>query len=149
LKVVYLSGPEPKNDLEILLRLGVSIENIWAIKADKKYFKTAIDNVRYNYPTLKVFHGSIDAFFKIHPLSFEILYLDFTAPLFSKEKKPFLTLHNIFDNQVLSEMGILITNYSVPDRTEEGIELLVNFFVDHKYLEGSVHGAFDEWRTNY
>ena len=29
LKVVYLAGPEPLNDLSTLLRLGVSLENIW------------------------------------------------------------------------------------------------------------------------
>ncbi len=141
LRVAYLCGPEPENDVEVLLRLGVHIENIWAVEADKGCFNTAINRVRNKYPTLKVFHGSIDGFFKIYPLSFDIIYLDFTAPLFSKDKKPFLTMHNIFDSQVLSEIGILITNSSVPDKTEEGVDFLADFFVDHRYLEGSVHGA--------
>ncbi|MGO4695295.1 hypothetical protein AB4Z50_13555 [Paenibacillus sp. 2TAB26] len=143
LKVVYLCGPEPENDLHILLRLGVRIENIWAIEADKGYFNTAIENIRNNYPILKVFHGSIETFFKIYPMSFDIIYLDFTAPLFSKEKKPFSTIHTIFDNQILSELGVLITNSSVPDKTDEGIDFLADFFVDQRYLEGNVHGAID------
>ncbi|MNW62171.1 hypothetical protein D3C74_402870 [compost metagenome] len=75
--------------MHILLRLGVRIENIWAIEADKGHFHTAIENIRNEYPTLKVFHGSIEAFFKIYRMSFDIIYLDFTAPLFPREKKPF------------------------------------------------------------
>lgn len=141
LKIVYLCGPEPENDLNILLRLGVSIENIWAIEANKKAFEKAIENIRNIYPTLKIFHGSIDAFFKIYPTPFDIIYLDFTAPLFSKEQKPFQTIHTIFDNQVLSELGVLITNYSVPDKTEDNVEFLADFFIDQEYLEGTVHGA--------
>lgn len=143
LRVAYLCGPEPENDLQILLRLGVRIENIWAIEADKKYFNAAINSIRSKYPILKVFHGSIDAFLKIYPMPFDIIYLDFTASLFSKEKKPLSTIHSIFDKQILSEMGILITNSSVPDKTEEEIDFLANFFVDQRYLEGSVHGAKD------
>lgn len=34
LTVVYLAVPEPANDLEILIVLGVQPENIWAFELD-------------------------------------------------------------------------------------------------------------------
>lgn len=144
LRIAYLCGPEPENDLNILLRLGIRVENIWAIESDKKAFGIALENVRMRYPTLKIFNGSIDEFFAVYKFQFDIIYLDFTAPIFSRESKPFLTIHNIFDNQVLSELGILITNYSVPEKTDDMVELLSAFFVDHKYLEGSIYGEKNE-----
>ena len=144
LRIAYLCGPEPENDLNILLRLGLRIENIWAIESDKNTFITALENVKLQYPTLKIFHGSIDDFFGVYKLQFDIIYLDFTAPIFSKEAKPFLTIHKIFDDQVLSELGILITNYSVPDKNDDSVELLTKFFVDHEYMESSIYGYRDE-----
>lgn len=140
LKIAYLCGPEPENDLNILLMLGVRIENVWAIESDKKTFEIALSNIRTKYPTLKIFNGTIKDFFEIYRIQFDIIYLDFTAPIFSQEGKPFLTIHNIFDNQVLAELGILITNYSIPDKTDDMVELLTDFFMDQRYIEGSVYG---------
>lgn len=144
LRVVYLCGPEPENDLETLLKLGISIENIWAVENQKDVFDSAIENIRNKYPMLKIFHGSIDSFFKIYPLPFDIVYLDFTAPIFSVRHSPFKTIHTIFDNQVLSEIGILITNYSMPEKSREYIEFLADFFLDQRYLEGGIHGGCDD-----
>lgn len=39
LKIAYFCGPEPENDLDILIKLGVKVENVWAIEADKKLTK--------------------------------------------------------------------------------------------------------------
>ena len=141
LRVVYLCGPEPENDLEVLLKLGVRIENIWAVENRKDIFNSAIENIRNKYPMLKIFNGTIDSFFELYPMQFDIIYLDFTTPIFSKKQSPFKTIHKIFDNQVLSEMGILITNYPMPEKTKEYVDFLSDFFFDQRYIEGGVHGG--------
>ena len=45
LTVAYLAGPEPSNDISVLIELGVRPENIWAFENDKKTFALALKNV--------------------------------------------------------------------------------------------------------
>ncbi|HDX6448656.1 TPA: hypothetical protein RPM92_004568, partial [Escherichia coli] len=33
LKIAYFCGPEPENDLEVMISLGVQISNVWAIES--------------------------------------------------------------------------------------------------------------------
>ena len=140
LKVAYFSGPEPENDLRVLVDLGIRIENIWAFEFEEKIYSAAINKAQAIYPTLKIFHGSIDSFLEFNPTRFDIIYLDFTAPLFSRKTKPFSTVHSIFESQALSELGVLITNYSEPDSAEESVEFLANYFFSQEFVEGTVFG---------
>ncbi|MFW1992965.1 hypothetical protein [Acinetobacter nosocomialis] len=64
LRVAYFSGPEPENDLRILLSLGVRIENVWAFEADKDTYTKALEKAREHFPNLKIFPGSLGDFFK-------------------------------------------------------------------------------------
>jgi hypothetical protein len=41
LQVLFLSGPEPLNDLEIMMELGIRPENVWAVESDKEMFDHA------------------------------------------------------------------------------------------------------------
>lgn len=36
LNVLFLCGPEPLNDIEVLLNLGIAPENIWAVDGDER-----------------------------------------------------------------------------------------------------------------
>jgi hypothetical protein len=51
LRVAYLCGPEPDNDLRVLTDLGVRIENVWAIEADDQAHHEAIERARATYPS--------------------------------------------------------------------------------------------------
>src|SRR5688500_9546014 len=42
LQVLFLSGPEPLNDLLVMFELGIRPENIWAVEVDKEAFKQAV-----------------------------------------------------------------------------------------------------------
>lgn len=140
LKIVYLCGPEPENDLNDILKQGVRIENVWAVEAEKELYKKAIQNVRNIYPSLKIFHGKINDFFDLYNQVFDIIYLDFVSPIFSNSGTPFSVIHKIIDGNILSDIGVLITNYPVPDYSDEMNKLMKDFFIDCRYLEGSVHG---------
>lgn len=140
LKVAYFSGPEPENDLQVLIDLGIRIENVWAFESEEKVYSAAIEKAQIAYPTLKIFPGTIDNFLEFSPTQFDIIYLDFTAPLFSRKGKPFATVHSVFDSQALSELGVLITNYSEPDSVEETTTFLANYFFSQEFVEGTVFG---------
>ncbi|MEW7850518.1 hypothetical protein AB2N08_17650 [Massilia aurea] len=138
LKVAYFCGPEPENDLTIMTDLGILVENVWAIESDKEIYHSALTKAKKTYPTLKIFNGSISDLLKITSFKFDIIYLDFTAPLFSKQSKPLLTINSVFENNSLSDLGILVINSCVPDATEENIEFLASYFRSQPFLESDV-----------
>ena len=144
LKIVYLCGPEPENDLEVMLKQGIRIENVWAIESEEKSYKQAIESVRNRYHNLKIFHGNISDFFDVYSQVFDIIYLDFISPIFSDKGTPYNVMHKIFDKNILNELGIIITNYPVPEYTDNNGELLSDFFYDLKHLPSEVIGQKDD-----
>lgn len=144
LKVLYLCGPEPENDLELLLKLGIQCENVWAVESDKETYKKALNIVKEKYQGFKLYFGKLHEFFEIYPEIFDIIYLDFTAPLFSKSQKPFYSLHCLFDNQVLTNLSQLIITTSEPDYDEDVLNFLTSYFLNQKCVEGGVTNESDE-----
>lgn len=139
LKIAYFCGPEPENDLEIMIKLGVQIENVWAIESNKEIYLSALKKAKAKYPFLKIFNGAISDLIKITSFKFDIIYLDFTAPLFSKESKPLLTINSIFESNSFADLGVLIVNSSLPDKTDENIDFLSSYFRSHAFLEESIY----------
>lgn len=144
LKIAYLCGPEPQNDLEILVQSGVKIENIWAVEKDDSIYKQALMQARDGFPNLKIFKGSFDDFIKISDIAFDIIYLDFTGPIFSRESKPFITINTVFEEQALSDLGILITNFSEPEFNKDSIEFLASYFLNQAWIENGIYGNENE-----
>lgn len=134
LKVAFFCGPEPENDVEHLLRLGVRIENIYAFESDKDIFKQAIDSLRSNYPTLKIYNGKIENFLLSNFVVFDAIYLDFTESIIST----FKTLCMILDANGLSNLSILAVNTCFPDKNEENIKFLTDYFFYQSCFEYSV-----------
>ena len=73
LKVAYLCGPEPENDLDHLVSLGFRIENIYAFESDNEVFETAIKAIKVKYHNLKIFNGKIDDFIKSTFVKFDVV----------------------------------------------------------------------------
>jgi len=67
LRVAYLSGPEPENDLQTLLDLGVRIENVWAVEVEGSIYREALENASRQFPTLKLFYGSLLSLLEVNP----------------------------------------------------------------------------------
>ena len=78
LRVAYLSGPNPENDIEILVENGILPENIWAFESDNKtYTKAIMSALNSQFPFVKIYKGRIENYLKILPIKFDIIYLDF------------------------------------------------------------------------
>lgn len=139
LKVAYLSGEEPENDIDILLRLGVRIENVWAVEKHSDSFNSAIHKAKEKFTNLKIFNGNIEDLINIYQIKFDIIYLDFTKSLLASGKgKPLSTISSIIDNQALSDLGILVTNFCEPEHSDETTKLLSSYFYNQKFTEGTV-----------
>jgi hypothetical protein len=63
LKVAYLTGPNPENDLEELCNLGILPENIWAFELQNNLYIDAMQNLLNTSPQVKIHKGKIDTFF--------------------------------------------------------------------------------------
>jgi len=69
------------------LKLGVKIENIWAVEKGDDSYKKALTVAKEKFSNLKIFHGEINDLIKVYKISFDIIYLDFTVPIFSVYKR--------------------------------------------------------------
>ena len=134
LKVAFFCGPEPENDVNVLLSLGIRLENMYAFEQGKNEFKQAVEALRGKYPQLKIYHGNIEDFALMHNTIFDIVYLDFTSSLLSCYK----TICCILDNNMLAPLGVLAVNTTYMDKTEENIDFLSSYFFYDVFFEGCV-----------
>ncbi|MFC7348292.1 hypothetical protein ACFQO9_16355 [Chryseobacterium zhengzhouense] len=118
LRVAYLSGPNPENDIEILVNNGIMPENIWAFESDNKtYTNAVISALDSQFPFVKIYKGRIENYLKLLPFKFDIIYLDFCSTIASE--KTISVIRDIFQFQKLDTLGILITNFSLPNKSNE------------------------------
>ncbi|GAA4227471.1 hypothetical protein GGQ68_004353 [Sagittula marina] len=121
LKVAYLCGPNPENDLREFCAAGILPENIWAFESDVKvYTKAVISALSSEFPFVKIVKSGIDTFIDASPVRFYIIYLDFCGPLPSRnaKQKTLLAISRVLARHALNSPGALITNVSLP--TESG-----------------------------
>lgn len=118
LKVVYLCGPEPLNDFEVLVTLGINPHNIWAIESDRESFNRAREQISNANIPLKIHFGSIDEFFRIAIEQFDIAYIDGTRPLLSTGPRTLNPVIEILRSGRLNSLSVLITNFSAPPEAQ-------------------------------
>lgn len=138
LKVAYLCGPQPLNDLKTLVALGILPENVWAFEADDTSYQEAIAEALYSqYPYLKIIKENIETFFTHTPIRFDIIYFDSCGPLPNRntKQKNLSVLTTIFSQHVLNSPGVLITNFSLPssEQDEPGRKLLTELVASYLY----------------
>lgn len=164
LKVAYLCGPNPENDLRVFCAAGILPENIWAFESDAHVHNKAVTSaLASEFPFIKIIHGGIDTFFEASPTRFDIIYLDFCGPLpnRNKKQKTLLAISRVLANHALNSPGALITNVSLPTEIgdAEGRALLAKlvacYLFPKDFLEGDGETTpegptaegydFDEW----
>lgn len=135
LKVLYLSGPEPRLDVEIFCNNGILLENIWAIESDKKTYEQALDSLKESGIHIKIHRGSLTEFFELTSHEFDIVYLDACSPIISPNQSPLETLKQIFLNKRLTGLSALVTNFSEPGSNYNWGDILATWFVSKEYYE--------------
>lgn len=114
--VAYLAGPEPHNDLEVLLELGVRPENIWAFEVDKKIAAQGLDTLRnLKARGVKFIPASIEDYFISTPRRFDIIYFDACGPFPSRNSDTARVLATLFRHSALAPLGVLVSNFARPD----------------------------------
>lgn len=78
LLIVFLCDASPSNDVEVLLRYGVALQNIYAITADENTASQAGNNLKeHGYSDVNLVCATLEAFLKLdnHKM-FDIIYFD-------------------------------------------------------------------------
>jgi hypothetical protein len=119
LKVLFLCGPEPLNDLQELGALGIPPENVWAVEGEQEAFRSAARQLREARLPIKLHFGSLHEFFKIVPEQFDIVYFDACGPLLGGRPKTNIVLRELFLNQRMAPLSALITNFASTPRDNE------------------------------
>ena len=137
LVVCYLSGPEPNNDFQELINLGILPHNIWAFESDNQVYKKAI--AVYNqgeYPQPRILKQNIETFFQQTPKKFDIIYIDACGSIPSTQHA-LRSVFTVCQNHRLNSPGVIITNFAMPDIANEAIadyyELVAQYLFFKKY----------------
>jgi hypothetical protein len=138
LKIAYLSGPNPENDLRVFCSLGVLPENIWAFESENSiYSEAVVAALASEFPFIKLLNGGIDAFLEASLQRFDVIYLDFCGPLPSRNKKQktLRVLTQVLGRHALYSPGIVITNFALPtvERDPTGRALLAKLVACYLY----------------
>jgi hypothetical protein len=171
LKVAYLAGPNPENDLQALMSFGVLPENVWAFETDSSTYEDAVwSTLNSQFPFLKLIKGNIGQFFAASPQKFDIIYLDFCGPLPSRneKQKTLATITSILAHHAINSPGVLITNVALPNQKQDskGFDFLTKLVASYLYpkdfletkesdkehdnfIEGAIAYGFDfnDWIT--
>ncbi|MBW9088155.1 class I SAM-dependent methyltransferase [Rhizobium wenxiniae] len=149
--IAYLAGPEPQNDLGVLLELGVRPENIWAFEVEEKVASQGLAILReLKARGVKFIPASIEDYFIGTPRRFDIVYFDACGPFPSRSSNTARVLATMFRHCALAPLGVLVSNFARPDvSAAEDLDrysfLVAAYLYPKSFLEseegGSVEGA--------
>ncbi|EDI9200141.1 class I SAM-dependent methyltransferase, partial [Salmonella enterica subsp. enterica serovar Dublin] len=150
IKVAYLSGPNPENDLTEMTDMGLLPENIWAFESDAKIYNEAvISALSSKFPFIKLIKANVGDFFEVSPQKFDLIYLDFCGPLPSKKagQKTLKAITSILKYHALSPLGVMITNVSLPSKEQNANEHknIVNLVASYLYPKSTLESNNPEW----
>ena len=112
LRVLYLCGPQPLNDLNEMIAHGINPHNVWAVEGTNADFAAATAQLEASGTPLKLHRGGVADFFKLYPSSFDIIYFDACGPFLGGKPNTLDPLVNILLYARLEPLSVLITNFA-------------------------------------
>ena len=150
LRVCYLGGDNPINDLRVFVDHGVLCQNVWAIEKNENTLEKAWKSIEdSNLRNVRMFKGDILDFLKELEGQFDIIYYDACGSLPSSKQMTLKVIGYVFLYDKLRSPGALITNFSFPpklgnntnvlpsdnEREErDNLKLLTQVYLQHRLL---------------
>ena len=151
LKVCFLAGDYPLEDVKVFVNNGVLDNNIWVFEKDPKIALKAKEAIKQSgeYRGIKFYAVDIITFFENYDQSFDIIYFDACGPLPAHRQKTLKAILSIFQLNKLESPGALITNFSFPPEELVEVEERKQItFVAKEYLkqklDTTLHQKTDE-----
>lgn len=143
LSVCYLAGPEPENDFNEFISLGVLPQNIWAFECERNTYLQALNSIdSTDFLQPKLIKNSIEHFFASTPKRFDIVYIDACAPVVSNQHA-LRCISTMFKFHRLNSPGILISNFAginSSNQTELGEinDIIARYYYIKNYYNASL-----------
>lgn len=141
LVVCYLSGPEPDNDFQEFLRMGILPQNIWGFETNNSVYRKAVATYdKGQFPQPRILKQNIETFFQQTPKKFDIIYIDACGSIPSTQHA-LRCISTICQCHRLNSPGVIISNFAEPDITSESIKEFVElvsqylFFKNYPFLD--------------
>ncbi|HAL6565270.1 TPA: class I SAM-dependent methyltransferase [Escherichia coli] len=147
--VAYLAGPEPSNDMSVLLELGIRPENIWAFEIDEKTADAGLEELReLRARGIKFIPVGIEDFFIGTPRRFDIIYFDACGAFPSKNSNTLRALATMFRHSALAPLGVLVSNFACPDTSQPDVldrySFLIGAYLYPKsFMESKTGGSIE------
>ena len=120
LRVCYLAGENPINDLEVFMNHGILCQNVWAIEKDAKTLEIAWEKIsKSRTRNIRLFKGDFKDNLKEFQGQFDIIYFDACGSLPSRKQNTLKAIGYVFLYNKLTSPGVLITNFSFPPKQQE------------------------------
>lgn len=120
LRLIYLCGPEPLNDLRVLLELGVNPHNVWGVESNETAFRAALKELAKADLPVKLHKGTLAEFFERVPETFDIAYLDTTGPILGGKPATLSPTLELLRASRLEPLSVLITNFAEAPLPDSG-----------------------------
>jgi len=134
LKLLYLCGPEPLNDMRILLDLGLLPENIWAIESNEDIYCAAIKQLIDSNLYVRIHKGNLRSFFDQVSEVFDIIYVDGCGPIFGSKPNVLLPILAVFSRERMADLSVLITTFAgVPKEKADSYSETMSCFFYPRY----------------
>lgn len=119
LLVCYLCGPDPNNDFQQFMDLGVLPQNIWAFEMNGNTYDRAVSTYAPGeFPQPRILKQKIETFFQNTPKKFDIVYVDACGSIPSSQHAlRIITTLCLYSR--LNSPGVIISNFTSFDTVNE------------------------------
>jgi len=129
LRVLFLCGPEPSNDLDVMLAHGILPQNIWAIESSKREYDAAVSELVKRHSFIRIHRGNLRGFFSRVNERFDIVYYDACGPMLMGKPNTLLPIIDLFRYERLNPLAVLITNFSEwPEKLTSEYDTLMAYY---------------------
>lgn len=128
LRVLYLCGPEPLNDLQLLVDMGIDPRNCWGIESDRAAYQRARESLANSGWPMHLYNGDLKSFLELVPERFDIIYYDACGPLAGGSPNTLPPLLRAILFSRLEPLSALVTNFAFPSDDERYEGLYGHFF---------------------
>lgn len=135
LKVLYLCGPEPMNDLSILLAQGINPHNVWAVESGRRDFNEAITALKESGVPVKVHHGDLAQFFESYQEQFDLVYYDACGSILSRRPNTLDPILKLLGHARLEPISALVTNFAFTDELAERHARVMAAYFRYRYRD--------------
>ena len=152
LKVLYLCGPNPSNDLSVFKRNNILPQNVWAVESKKNIYNNAINELNDKGYYIRIIREELSNFLKTNNIIFDLIYFDACGPLCGGKPDTLNPIIEIFSKERLSPLGALITNFSeVKDTIDFHSGLIASYFMGryNDYPEFIIKSDYDPEELQY